>query len=182
MGVGLYNDRNIVKQKINGFNLEVNPLGLVAPIILFYALDKNFETTNLMAEPSTTLFVVNGINISSGGFTSNTQMNGLNISAITSISRMNGLSISAFATAVHIQNGVLVSGIFNYSSQTNGLSVSLINKSSIVNGIQVGMFNNCDNQLRGLQIGFVNISDKTKGLQLGLLNINKKRMMPFINF
>lgn len=181
-GVGHYENKNIKSQTINGINLELNPIGLLTPIVFIFSFDEKFEAKNLMEDFDSNKILVNGLNISTGGFTSNSYMNGLNLSILTRINQMNGISISGLVMANKKTNGFSFAGYLNYNEKLNGLSFGLINKSIDFNGMQVGLYNNCQNQMIGIQFGIVNISNKTKGLQIGLLNRNKKRTLPFINF
>ncbi len=182
-GVGHYENRNIKKQTVNGINLEANPVGFLSPLIIFMSLDERFEIKNVFDQTNQTQIIVNGLNITTGGFMStNAEMNGLNISTLTITKLQNGLSFSLIANANIKTNGISIVGLYNYNENLNGVSIALLNKSVNFNGMQIGIKNHCSNQMTGIQIGLVNISDKTKGLQIGLLNINKKRALPFINF
>lgn len=181
-GVGHFENSNIKSQTVNGINLELNPIGLLSPIVFIFSFDEKFEAKNLMEDFESNKILVNGLNISTGGFTSNAFMNGLNISILTKINQMNGVSVSGLIMANKNTNGISISGYINYNEKLNGLSIALINKSIDFNGMQIGLYNNCNNQMTGIQIGLVNISNKTKGLQIGLLNRNKKRTLPIINF
>ena len=82
-GVGHYDDKNIVDQTINGVNVEASPIGLAFPFLLFLSFDKRFDRDAFTdGFDSGTTIKVNGINISSGGFLTNAQMNGINISTL----------------------------------------------------------------------------------------------------
>jgi hypothetical protein len=181
-GVGHFENKNIKSQTVNGINLEASPLGLSIPFVLLYSLDDKFDFKTFLDDCNASKVKVNGLNLSSGGFTSNAEVNGLNISSLTRINKMNGISVSGFFTGSTKTNGILISGYYNYSEKLNGLSIAVINKSIDFNGMQIGLYNSCENQMTGIQIGLVNISNKTKGLQIGLLNRNKKRTLPIINF
>ena len=182
-GVGHYDDKNIVGQTINGVNVEASPIGLAFPFLFMLSFDKRFSLNNLEEEfDNMTALQVNGLNFSTGGFITNTEMNGINISTLTQIHEMNGLSISAFGINNENTNGISIAGFYNSSHKTNGLQMAMTNYCNDLKGGQIGLYNHCAQSMTGVQIGLLNISNKTHGLQIGLLNINKKRALPFINF
>ena len=183
LGVGHYDNKNIQKQTVNGLNLEVNPLCIGAPFLLLTLANERFQIKNGIDEfDNNSLIKINGINITTGGFLSRAQLNGVNISTFTQMEKMNGLSVSGLVTSCKSAKGISISGILSYNQKINGLAVGLINHVDFLKGAQFGIYNNCNTEMTGIQIGLINISEKTRGLQIGLLNINKKRAMPFINF
>ncbi len=46
-------------------------------------------------------------------------------------------------------------------------------------GAQLSVFYNQAKELRGLQLGLVNVAEELDGLQIGLLNINRNGFLPF---
>ena len=182
-GIGHFENRNIQNQTVNGLNLEANPTGLLFPIVLLSSMDKRFKLDNLVNDFDTSKTIkVNGLNISTGGFSSNAVMNGINISTITAMHKMNGFSISAFIVASQRTNGLSIAGFYNGNYRTVGAQIAMMNYCNDLKGAQIGLYNNCAQSMTGIQIGLLNISEKTRGLQIGLLNINKKKALPFINF
>lgn len=181
LGLDAFNEGSI--QKINGLNLEVNPLSL---LYLMFANPKHF--TN---EYHTT---VNGLHVSTGSI-SNLKTNGLAVSFLNIGHAANGVSINGMYTHITKLNGFHVSGLGNYSKIANGLFISASNDSELCYGSQLGLFNssetfkglqigvvNRSEDTIGVQIGLFNLSKKYKGLQIGFWNINNKRSMPFINW
>ncbi len=175
-GVGHYDGPRLKTQKINGFNLEVSPISLALITfginIPFEGLvvglnDNTLQKTSITESNDPTILVVNGLNISSGGFMSGAEVNGVNISVLTHINKMNGLSINGSVIGTNKFNGVCISGIANVSNYGNGLQIAISNVSRHHNGVQIGLFN---------------YSRNLKGLQFGLWNTNGKRKLPFINW
>lgn len=185
LGVNCLLDDNSSIKKINGINIEVNPVSLL--VVLFADPDKVSWTGNAD-------FVLNGLNISSGT-NNNAIINGMNISLFNISNTNNGVSINGFYNYSKDLNGLHISGIANSCENSNGLLMAIINNSDILKGIQIGGFNksvdskglqiglyNKSVNHIGIQIGLFNFTNKMKGLQLGFWNINGKRSMPFLNF
>lgn len=182
-GVGLDVFEEGSLKTVNGFNLELNPLGI---LYFMFANPSGFSE-----EANAT---INGLHISTGNI-NNTQTNGLAISFLNIGHASNGISLNGFSTYVTKLNGFHVSGLTNSSKRANGCFVSLFNVSESCKGFQLGL-SNVSNEFRGLHIGIVNKSDNSvglqiglfnlsknhKGLQIGFWNINNKRSMPFINW
>ncbi len=172
-------------KKINGINLEVNPISI---LLMMFA---DPSRINFSENPD---YSGNGLNISSGNF-NNARINGLNISCFNMSNSNNGISISGFYNYSKKINGLHISGLSNYSEKSNGLNISLFNESETmnglqigarnqsnnINGLQIGLYNKSVNHI-GIQIGLFNFTNKIKGLQLGFWNVNGKRSMPFLNF
>jgi hypothetical protein len=172
-------------KKVNGINLEVNPISVFIMILADPdSIDWDFQPP----------LAVNGLNLSTGNF-NKAIINGLNVSGFNYSFSNNGISLNGFYNYSKKMNGLHISGIGNVSKNANGLFLSVINDSEILNGIHIGGRNNALNS-KGLQISFYNKSDshygvqiglfnctkKMKGLQLGFWNSNGKRSMPFLNF
>ncbi|KAB1156680.1 LA_2272 family surface repeat-containing protein [Flavobacterium luteum] len=175
-GVGHYDGPRIKQQTINGVNLEASPLslalisfGINIPFEGIFAgvNDKLLKNTFLSDLNEQTMFKVNGLNISSGGFMSNASVNGVNISILTGINELNGLSINGSVIGTRKFNGVCISGIANITDYGNGVQIALSNVSRNHYGVQIGLFNNSKN---------------LRGMQFGLWNTNGKRKLPFLNW
>lgn len=170
-------------KKVNGLNLEVNPLSV---LIVLFADPRGF--------PKTESCVINGLHISSGNL-SDSKINGVALSAFNINHSINGFSVNGIYSYAKELNGFHISGIYNKSETANGVTIAFINESESMKGFQLGAFNqakalsgfqlglyNNSFASKGLQIGLINVSKKHKGLQIGLWNINHKRSMPFINW
>lgn len=173
-GAGFFDSEYIKKQTINGINLEVNPSILAAPVFIVY-LPKIISNTELSYKISDSIVTnknitlklkINGLNISSGQFLNDTDVNGLSITGFTMFDYFNGLNIAP---------------LFTFSKEMNGVSISLLNTFNTTRGISLGLVNRTY-ELKGLQIGLYNASNQNKGLQIGFWNTNSKRSMPFINW
>ncbi|EJL74858.1 LA_2272 family surface repeat-containing protein [Chryseobacterium populi] len=157
-------------QKINGINLEVNPLGLL--IWMFYDPSKSKNSES---------FKVNGLSISAGGYLRGISHNGLSVSMYNYGYKMAGIMVSALYTDVEKGKGILISGLLISTKEMKGVSISAVNDTEMLKGLQVGMYNRAAKS-GGLQIGLINKSDNMRGLQIGLWNRNNKRVLPLINF
>ena len=161
----------ITKPKIiNGLNLEINPLAIVW--ICFYKPDRfsGKETS-----------IVNGANISFGGFLKNTSHNGINLSIYNYGRKMNGISFTFFGTYVESMNGFYFSCFGNSANNGTGVSISALNDINDFKGLQLGLINDSD-KVKGLQLGLINKSKTGKNIQIGLWNKNQKRQLPIINW
>ena len=176
IGVGHYDGPRIKMQKINGFNLEVSPLSIALVTFginipfegLFVGVkDGTLQQSSFSNFDEPTILIINGLNISTGGFMNGAEVNGVNISILTHINKMNGLSINGSVIGTHKFNGVCIAGIANISDYGNGLQIAVSNVSRKYNGVQIGLFN---------------YSKNLRGLQFGLWNTNAKRKLPFINW
>lgn len=98
---------------------------------------------------------------------------------------LNGLAIELFAlTNVGTLRGASIATILSQFSTVNGAQITLLaNSADEVNGVQIGLaLNRAEQDVRGLQVGLVNLAGDLKGLQLGLLNINRAGwVFPLIN-
>lgn len=176
LGVGHYDGPRLKMQKINGFNLEASPISLVLISfginIPFEGLvvglnDSTLQSTSITDSDDPTILIVNGLNISSGGFMSGAEVNGLNISVLTHINKMNGLSINGSIIGTNKFSGLCISSIANVSNYGNGLQIAISNVSRNHKGVQIGLFN---------------YSKNFRGIQIGLWNTNGKRKLPFVNW
>ncbi|HEY1196362.1 hypothetical protein [Flavobacterium sp.] len=175
LGVGHYENAKIKLQTINGLNIEASPLSLALFTIsinvpfesLFVGINDNAISNVAFFDDCTDTYIrINGLNISSGGFTGGAELRGLNISIISGMNKMNGFSVG----------GILNTKCFS------GLSISaLANLSDVGNGIQIGP-SNVSRRHNGIQIGLFNNSKELRGMQFGLWNTNGKRKLPFFNW
>lgn len=171
-------------QKVNGINLELNPVSILT---FMFVNPRGFSEKESV--------VINGLHFSTGNL-SEGKINGIAISFFNINHSLNGFSASATNTFVANQTGFHVSGLSNSSQKSKGVIVSMANHcedmkgfqlgiyngSDVLKGVQLGIFNNAKNESKGLQIGLINQSKKHKGLQVGFWNINQKRSFPFINW
>ncbi|WP_261511136.1 LA_2272 family surface repeat-containing protein [Chryseobacterium paludis] len=158
-------------RRINGINLEPNPVGLV--IWMFFDPSRTANT-----EPH---LVVNGLNISGAGYGRSISHNGVSVSLYNYGDTVQGLSIGGLTTDIDKGSGVVISGLGISSKELNGISISVFNDADELKGMQIGVHNRVDN-MKGIQMGLINKSNKMKGLQIGFWNKNGKRSLPFINF
>lgn len=167
----LFKDDDLTEiQKVNGLNLEVNPLGLM--YLLFY---------NPPRAQDEELIKVNGLNISSAGYLRGVSHNGVSVSLYNYGHTMNGVMGSLSSFDIEKGKGIFIAPLSVSSKEMKGLSFSAVNDTEILRGFQIGLVNrNIDG--KGLQFGLVNRSSKMKGLQIGFWNKNGKRTLPLINF
>ncbi|MFP7655917.1 LA_2272 family surface repeat-containing protein [Chryseobacterium proteolyticum] len=158
-------------RKINGINLEPNPVG-----VLIWMLFDPSKSTNAMPH-----LVVNGLTISGAGYGRGTSHNGITISLYNYGYTMKGISIGGLSTDINKGSGILISGLGVSSAELNGISISAFNDSNQLKGVQIGIYNK-GHEAKGMQVGLFNKSRKMKGLQIGFWNKNGKRSLPFINF
>ena len=143
--------------KINGIELNVNPLGLFTPFVyLMHTLDPEIRKPF-----SDTLENID----------------------FTRFKIINGLQIGSINMEPSIINGLDINFTGSFMSKSNGITMSLImNRHYIINGLTFAFIGNHDIKCNGLQIGLTNSCNELKGFQLGLWNRNQKREMPFINW
>lgn len=167
----LFKDDDLTEiQKVNGLNLEVNPLGLM--YLLFY---------NPPRAQDEELIKVNGLNISSAGYLRGLSHNGVSVSLYNYGHTMNGVMGSLISFDIEKGRGVFFATMSVSSKEMKGLSIAAFNGAEVLRGVQIGFYNN-NSDGKGLQIGLVNRSKKMKGLQIGFWNKNGKRTLPLINF
>lgn len=202
LGFGHVDNRFAKGQTINGLNVEVNPAPIPAAFIAFLTIMYLPETIGNIGKPkpkkvgdslvyvkedyliiknwdNISTLKVNGINISSGCFFTNTNMNGLNISFANKFKNFNGISIAALGTMSDKQIGFSL-GLINANNDLNGFVVGLYNQSYKLDGLQVGLVNKAGTN-HGLQVGLIN-SSRSKGFQIGVWNKNAKRSLPILNW
>lgn len=161
------------KQKINGVNIQANPITLLYPL---------FPKAVEAPSKSESTVSINGLHVSTGGMLDGEKLNGLGISAYHHCRVTNGVSFNFFNNTSNILNGFHVSGFSNDSQIGNGVTASVLgNYSSDFKGLQISVYNQ-SKKLRGVQIGLINKSENLKGIQIGLWNVNEKRKFPIINW
>jgi hypothetical protein len=199
VGFGHVDNKLVENQIINGINAELNPAPIVGGFIAFLwlmylpeSLSKNrkikvadslsyikkpdFKIPNWDKSPHLKL---NGINVSSGCFFTNTSMNGINVSLANKYKNFNGFSIAPLGTIADKQNGFSI-GIINANNNLKGSVIGVYNQSVELTGIHIGLVNQTMTN-NGLQIGIFNRS-YSKGFQIGIWNKNAKHAFPFFNW
>ena len=160
-------------QKINGFNLQFNPIVIIYPL-----LPKAIPPP----EKDNGSVVINGLHLSTSGTTDAKEMNGIDVSMYHHAFATNGISVNFYNNTSKKLNGIHISGFSNNTDVGNGLNIAFLgNYAENFNGLQIGLSNDAEN-LKGLQVGLFNKTNKMKGLQIGFWNKNGKRSLPFINF
>jgi len=173
------------KQRINGINIQANPITLI-----YLLIPKAIEIPKEGEETVT----INGLHISTGGMTEGKKLNGIGISMYHIAQETNGISLNGFNSNIGKMNGLQISWLNNSIEKGNGLQLSFSNGAEKLNGLQIGIFNeinsgnafqmglyNSTKKLKGLQVGIINKSEN-RSFQIGFWNKNSKRTMPFINF
>lgn len=186
LGYDLFENSKI--KKVNGLNLEFNPLDIL--IVMF-----DDPSRRGFAEEST--LKINGLSIGTGHSNQNEDVafSGVTVSVFNSGYSSNGISVNGFYNYSTKMNGLHITGLYNASKSMNGLSISFGNETEKLNGMQLGVLNNADyfngfqlglinksSKFKGIQIGIVNKCKSQKGLQIGFWNSNQKRSFPFINW
>ncbi len=199
LGFGHVDNKLVEKQTINGLNIEANPAPIVGGFLVFLGImhlpdilskDRKATVADTLYRSKTPNFIIpkwdktpllklNGINISSGCFFTNTNMNGLNISAGNKFKNFNGLSIAPLGTIADRQIGISI-GLINANNDLNGIVVGAYNQSFKLDGLQLGLVNQTMKS-HGVQIGLFNRS-YSKGFQIGVWNKNAKRSLPILNW
>ncbi|MHA3787690.1 LA_2272 family surface repeat-containing protein [Flavobacterium hauense] len=170
LGIGQMFDED-KSATINGLNIEVNPLIILA--IGF--LDPDKVPNNSINQR------YNGLHLSTMGFMGGVAHNGVGISVLSHTYSSNGLSITGFYNISKNLNGLYIAGITNSTDKAAGLLIAPVNSADVFRGFQLGIYNK-SNDMAGLQIGLYNRTKNAKGLQIGLWNTNNKRSLPFINW
>ena len=173
-------------KKVNGLNVEVNPL---TPLILMFQDWERVDNDSLK-------MTMNGLHLSTGGFSGGVKLNGVGISVYNVSYASNGFSITGFYNVAKHLNGLHISGLYNGADTAKGVFVAAVNDVNDFKGARIGIFNNSIDtsglsigiininkaEMRGVQIGLYNKTTKCKGLQIGVWNVNSKRSFPFINW
>jgi len=172
LGLGHYSFKNKVKMHtVNGLNLEINPF---SPLIVLFQ-DADYVSNDTIA------VVLNGLHISTGGFSGGAILNGMGISLYSVGVKSSGFTINGLYNVTKQLHGLHISGIINRADAATGMLIAVGNKTGSCKGISLGVINKTDD-LKGVQVGLLNLARKTKGIQIGLWNKNNKRSLPFINW
>ena len=171
LGGSLFENHAGQTQKINGLNLEPNPLGILMWMFTDPAKQRDDGT----------LLIVNGLTVSTAGYGKKVIHHGTSVSLYNYGKKVSGISVAGWANSLDQGNGVLISVMGNDLATMRGLSVSAFNTSEKMQGLQIGI-HNYSNEMKGVQIGIINKSKKMKGLQIGIWNKNDRRSLPLINF
>lgn len=148
-----YWDEDFSDKKINGIELDLNPLGVFFPFMVIIHSIPPFHHETPVLSKTPILKITNGIQFG--------------------LSNMEEAKI----------NGIEFNVAGNFNTITNGISISpTINKHYKVSGISISPLGNFDAEIHGIQIGLFNKTDKLRGIQIGLWNKNSKRSLPFINW
>lgn len=187
LGIGHFETTDIINQKINGLNLDVNPLGIIA--ILFIDPEKGLDLGRNIQH--------NGLHISLSGYHGNANLNGIGVSLYHFGETLNGISFNASYNSINTSNGIFITGIAMISETAKGIfiagigndfeflkgiSIGISNRTFELKGLQIGGYNLVKGINKGIQIGIFNHSKADKGFQLGLWNVSNKRSLPLINW
>jgi hypothetical protein len=156
--------------KINGLNIEMQPLGLLAGM---YALGGTISS--LSSQKRDTAIQGGGELVSRNIFPKRdlaveTKINGISLSlgGLLNHGDLSGIGINGIVCFANKMNGIELTGLMNLHYEFNGIMIAgLRNKVTTGKGLQVGLFNTCKS-------GQV--------LQLGLMNRIGKRVTPLVNF
>lgn len=98
---------------------------------------------------------------------------------------LNGVAIELFAlTNAGTLRGLSIATILSSVSEVKGAQVTLLaNGADTLSGAQIGLvINRTEQEVRGLQLGLLNLAGDLTGVQIGLLNINRDGwVLPLIN-
>lgn len=187
IGVGHFESKDSIIQNINGLNIDVNPLGVLA--VLFVDPSRGMDLGRKINH--------NGLHLSLSGYHGNANLNGLGISLYHFGNTTNGICLNAFyhnsdktngifvtglGMISETANGIFISGIGNDIEFLKGISIGATNSSFELKGLQIGGYNLVKGINKGIQIGLFNHSKAEKGLQLGLWNVSNKRSLPLLNW
>ncbi|MFP3592519.1 LA_2272 family surface repeat-containing protein [Chryseobacterium sp. SIMBA_038] len=184
INVGILDDYK--KQRINGINIQANPITL-----LYLLIPKGIEVPKKGQET----VVINGLHISTGGMMNGKKLNGIGVSMYHIAQETNGISFNGFNNNSGKLNGLHVSWLNNSADSGNGAMVAFSNDAEKFNGLQTGVYNyngkgkglqvgasNKSESFNGLQIGVINKNKNGKAVQIGLWNVNERRKLPIINW
>ena len=112
-------------------------------------------------------------------YTENQNVKGLDLGLINVTEQdFTGLALSPVHITKGNAKGVLLSysGISIVKGDLSGIQLSSFfsRTAGDLTGLQYGVVNNIGGDIKGVQLGFVNIAQAGKGLQLGVVNIGKE--------
>ncbi len=105
------------------------------------------------------------------------KFNGFQVAGLFNLSKtVTGLQVAGgFNYAGKDSSGMQVAGALNIGDHVDGIQMAGgFNWGNSVDGMQIGALNLVKKQMRGVQLGVVNIAGESKGFQLGVVNIAKK--------
>lgn len=110
---------------------------------------------------------------------------GIQLSGLTNItsSSLRGVSVAGLFNVVGDNlTGLQLSGLCNISGkQLNGMQISLYNYAESVNGVQIGLVNYYKKELKGFQLGLINMNPSTQ-VQLMLSGGNTTKINAGVRF
>jgi len=129
------------------------------------------------------------------GLTQGLQLGLFPLGGINITEELEGIQFAGFYAGANIANGnvsgLQISGLFagyNKAYDLQGVQIAGIlvgaNLAKNVDGIQLASLYNKAEEIKGMQIGIVNVCNKMKGVQLGLVNIIEDSVpmfLPIIN-
>jgi hypothetical protein len=166
------------KTNVNGLAIELIGMGVIVPLLgktPLFPVDSN-RIYDLLYEPISSNYRINGMAISPGGLFCGATVNGLNLSGIGSITdRINGFTMAIFQSHARV-NGLSIS-LGDEAIRHYGVHIAGWSEIYLLKGLQLGALN--DGEItHGLQMGLINKTKKLKGIQIGLWNSNRKRKLP----
>jgi hypothetical protein len=125
-----------------------------------------------MNKGSVSGFQVGGLGNITGGNVDGFQVGGL----FNLADNLKGMQVSGIFGKTSGSDGLQVSGILNISTSAKTSIAGIANiNTGIQNGFQAAGIYNQTKELKGLQIGLINLSDTiSKGIPIGLINLVKK--------
>lgn len=105
-------------------------------------------------------------------------MTGIQVSGFSNLSRWhNGMQFTVGVNATGTLQGVQFAVIKNFAARMGGVQLGLINEAYITRGVQAGVFNTTHYDLKGAQIGLVNVVN----WHHFSLAVSESRMIPLLN-
>lgn len=87
---------------------------------------------------------------------------------------VHGLNLGIIGADLDEMHGLQTCFIFSgVKQELKGVQLGFVNKGNVVTGLQYGFYNGA-NKVTGVQLGFINVTEEMKGVQVGLVNLIKK--------
>ena len=105
--------------------------------------------------------------------------------------KISGLSIAGLGVGAPSLSGIVITGVGAGTLDFNGGVIAplyfRIEKEGSMRGVSVSAFNRLSGVQHGLTIGVLNIAEELRGLQIGLINIARRnprgrRVLPIVNW
>jgi hypothetical protein len=136
---------------------------------------------------------VRGISIAGVGIGAGEGVSGLSIAGvgIGSGGEVRGLSIAGAGVGGPKLSGMVIAGLAAGTAEFNGGAIAplyfRIERDGSMRGVSVSAFNRLSGVQHGLTIGVLNIAEELRGVQIGLLNIARRnpkgrRVLPIVNW